>query len=212
MKRYKVVIADDHDIVIEGLRRVLDQPGIEVVDSVRDGLALLKIVEELRPDVIITDVTMPLLNGIDAARSIRKLNPKARIIFLTMHPEVGYATEALSLGNCGYVLKSSAADELIDAIHAVVRGDTYVTPRIAGSVIQHIQKTKAGPPNVEMSNRERQVLQLIAEGRTFKEIATILNISPRTVEFHRNRIAEKTGFRTTAELARYAARIGIIAG
>ena len=210
MKRCRVLIADDHDIVTEGLRRVLDQPEIEVVGSVRDGQALLKAVEKLRPDVIITDVTMPLLNGIDAARRILKLDPKARIIFLTMHPEVGYATEALSLGNCGYVLKSSAADELIDAIRAVVRGDTYVTPRIAGSVIEHFRKTKADPSRVEMSDRERQILQLIAEGRTFKEIATILNISARTVEFHRNRIGEKTGLRSTAELARYAVRIGIL--
>ena len=138
--------------------------------------------------------------------------PRMKIIFLTMHPEVGYAVKALSLGSCGYVLKSSAADELIDAIRAVVRGDTYVTPRIAGSVIEHFRKAKSDPSHVEMSDREREVLQLIAEGRTFKDIATILDISPRTVEFHRNRIAEKTGFRTTAELARYAVRIGIVGG
>jgi DNA-binding NarL/FixJ family response regulator len=173
-------------------------------------LALLKAVEELRPDVVITDVTMPLLNGIDAAKSIIKLNPKAKIVFLTMHPDVGYATAALSLGSCGYVLKSSAADELMDAIHAVVRGETYVTPRIAGAVIEQLRKPKPDLPHIEMTARERQILQLIAEGRTFKEIATILNISPRTVEFHRNKIAEKTGFRTTAELARYAVRIGIL--
>jgi len=210
VKVCRVLLADDHDIVIEGLRRLLDQPDMEIVGTVGDGRALITAVEKLRPDVIVTDVSMPLLNGIDAARQIRKLHAGLRIVFLTMHPEVGYAVNALAMGNCGYVLKSSAADELIDAIHAVLRGDSYVTPRIAGSVIEHLRNQNSVAANVEMSDRERQILQLIAEGRTFKEIATVLNISPRTVEFHRNRIADKTGLRTTAELARYAVRIGVI--
>ena len=127
-----------------------------------------------------------------------------------MPPEVGYAVEALSLGHWGYVLKSSAPDELVDAIHAVVRGDTFVTPKIAGSVIEQLRKKTPSASKVELGDRERQVLQLIAEGRTSKEIGAVLNISARTVEFHRNNIAEKTGLKTTAELARYAVRIGII--
>jgi DNA-binding NarL/FixJ family response regulator len=210
MKRCNVLIADDHDIVIEGLRRLLDDPQLEIVGTVRDGHALVREVARLQPDVIVTDISMPLLNGIDAARQIRKQHSEVKIIFLTMHPEVSYAVNALAMGNCGYVLKSSAADELVDAIHAVVRGDCYLTSRIAGSVIDYLRNHKTEMSAVEISDRERQILQLIAEGRTFKEVATMLNISVRTVEFHRNNISAKTGFRSTAELARYAARIGIV--
>jgi DNA-binding NarL/FixJ family response regulator len=211
MKKVRLLLADDHDIVLQGLRSVLNLPDFEVVGSVGDGRSLVKAAKDYQPDVIITDVTMPMLNGIDAARQIRKLQPKMKIIFLTMHPDIGYATEALTLGNSAYVLKSSAADELSDAIHAVMRGEMYVTPKIAASVMENLGKRKPGLSNGELSSREREVLQLIAEGKTFKEIASILSISPRTVEFHRNRIADKTGRRTMADLTRYAVRLGIIA-
>jgi len=211
MNKVRLLLADDHNIVLEGLRSVLNQPDFEVVGWVGDGRSLIEAAKNHCPDVIVTDVTMPLLNGIDAARRIRKLQPKARIVFLTMHPDIGYATEALALGNCAYVLKSSAADELSDAIHAVMRGTTYVTPRIAASVMENLRKRKPGKSSVELSSREREILQLIAEGKTFKEIAGLLKISPRTVEFHRNRIADKTGQKTMADLTRYAVRLGIIA-
>jgi DNA-binding NarL/FixJ family response regulator len=210
MKKTQILLADDHDIVIEGLRRVLDQPDFEIVASVGDGQSLVKGAKQWKPDVIITDITMPLLNGIDAARKIRKANPKIRLVFLTMHPDVGYALEALSLGSCAYVLKGSAADDLPDAIRAVMRGETYVSPKIAGSVTENLQKRTPRRTQVELSAREREILQLIAEGRTFKEIAALLNISPRTVEFHRNKIADKTGRKTMADLTRYAVRIGIV--
>jgi DNA-binding NarL/FixJ family response regulator len=210
-KKVRLLLADDHDIVLQGLRSVLNLPEFEVVGSVGDGRSLVKAATDFQPDVIITDVTMPILNGIDAARRIRKVQPKMKIVFLTMHPDIGYATEALNLGNAAYVLKSSAADELSDAIHAVMRGETYVTPRIAASVMENLRKSKPGKPSGELSVREREILQLIAEGKTFKEIASILTISPRTVEFHRNRIAEKTGQRTMADLTRYAVRLGIVA-
>lgn len=211
MKKVRLLLADDHDIVLQGLRSVLNLPDFEVVGSVGDGRSLVKAARDYQPDVIITDVTMPILNGIDAARRIRKVQPKMKIIFLTMHPDIGYATEALALGDSAYVLKSSAADELSDAIHAVMGGETYVSPKIAASVMENLGKRKPGVSNGELSAREREVLQLIAEGKTFKEIASILSISPRTVEFHRNRIAEKTGRRTMADLTRYAVRLGIIA-
>jgi DNA-binding NarL/FixJ family response regulator len=211
MKKVRLLLADDHDIVLQGLRTVLNLPDFEVVGTVGDGRSLVKAVKDCQPDVIITDVTMPILNGIDAARKIRKVQPKMKIIFLSMHSDLGYATEAMALGNSAYVVKSSAADELSIAIHTVMRGETYVSPRIAASVTENLGKRKPGAANGELSTREREVLQLIAEGKTFKEIASTLSISPRTVEFHRNRIAEKTGRRTMADLTRYAVRLGIIA-
>jgi DNA-binding NarL/FixJ family response regulator len=212
MKRVRLLLADDHDIVLEGLRRVLDQPDLEVVGTAPDGRSLIKFTKDLQPDVVITDITMPMLNGLDAVRAIRKVQPKTKIVFLTMHPDIAYATEALALGNCAYVLKSSAMDELVNAIHSVVRGESYVTPKIAAAVLENLRKRKPGEKtSTQLSAREREILQLIAEGRTFKEIASMLSISPRTVEFHRNRIAEKTGQKTMADLTRYAVRIGVIA-
>jgi DNA-binding NarL/FixJ family response regulator len=210
MKRIQILLADDHDIVIEGLRRILDQPEFQVVAAVGDGRDLLKAAKEWLPDVIITDITMPLLNGIDAARKIRKIQPKTRIVFLTMHPDIGYAMEALSLGGSAYVLKNSAGDDLPEAIRAVMRGETFVSPKISGSVTENLRKRTPRKTQVDLSAREREILQLIAEGRTFKEIAAMLNISPRTVEFHRNKIADKTGRKTMADLTRYAVRIGIV--
>jgi DNA-binding NarL/FixJ family response regulator len=210
VKKTRIILADDHNIVIEGLRKVLEHPDLEVVAAVGDGRSLIKAVKELNPDVIVTDITMPILNGIDAARKIRKTQPKLKIVFLTMHPDIGYATEALALGGSAYVLKSSAANELVDAILAVVKGDTYITPKIAGAVEENLRKRAPGRAQADLSPREREILQLIAEGKTFKEIAGMLSISPRTVEFHRNRIAEKTGRKTMADLTRYAIRIGVV--
>jgi DNA-binding NarL/FixJ family response regulator len=210
-KPIRLLLADDHDIVLQGLRNVLNQPEFCIVDSANDGRSLMQMVRECDPDVVITDIAMPSLNGIDAARGIRKLQPKMKIVFLTMHSDVGYATEAMALGNAAYVVKSSAAEELPAAIHAVMRGDTYISPKIAASVTENLQRRSSGGSKGELSAREREVLQLIAEGKTFKEIAAALSISPRTVEFHRNRIAEKTGRRTMADLTRYAVRLGIIA-
>jgi DNA-binding NarL/FixJ family response regulator len=210
-KPIRLLLADDHDIVLQGLRSVLNLPDLEVVGSVGDGRSLVKAAKEFRPDVIVTDVTMPILNGLDAARRILSLQPRMKVVFLTMHPDIGYATEALALGNSAYVLKGSAAEELANAIHAVVRGEAYVSPKIAPLVMENLRKRMPGKPSVELSMREREILQLIAEGKTFKEIASILTISPRTVEFHRNRISVKTGQRTMADLTRYAVRLGIIA-
>ena len=212
IKKVRLLLADDHDIVLQGLRSVLNSPDLEVIGSVGDGQSLIKAVKDLQPDVVVTDITMPTLNGIDAARKIRKLQPRMKIVFLTMHPDIGYATEAVALGNSAYVLKSSAADELPDAIHAVMRGEHYVSPRIASSVEEDLLRRKPGKTRIELSGREREILQLIAEGKTFKEIASTLSISPRTVEFHRNRISEKTGLRTMADLTRHAVRLGIIRG
>jgi DNA-binding NarL/FixJ family response regulator len=209
-KKLRVLLADDHEIVLQGLRSVLSQPEFEVVGSVGDGLALVAESKALQPDVIVTDITMPLLNGLDAARNIRRNQPKMKIVFLTMHSEIGYATEAMALGNSAYVLKSAAADELAEAIHHVQRGELYISPRIEATVTENLRRSRPGKTSSDLSAREREILQLIAEGKTFKEIASLLGISPRTVEFHRNRIADKTGRRTMADLTRYAVRLGIV--
>lgn len=213
MKRCRLLLADDHDIVIEGLRRVLDHPDIEIVGVAKDGRALLRATKELRPDIIIADITMPLLNGIEAARQIRKSNSNVKIIFLTMHPDVTFATEALAAGGSGYVLKSSAGDELLTAIQDVTKGQIYVTKSIAEAVKRGLSSRSNTwrSPLDKLTSRQREVLQLLAEGLHVKEIAVKLNVSPRTVEFHKYRIMDELGLRTAAEIARYAARHGIVA-
>jgi len=211
MKPWKLLLADDHDIVIAGLRMVLDQPRFEIVGTVKDGRALVQTARDLKPDVVVTDVTMPLLNGIDAARQIRMLDSNVKIVFLTMHPDIGYATEALSLGNCGYVLKSSVADELPAAIDDVLAGGTYVARAIAEPVQRALESKPREKPGAErLTSRQREVLQLLAEGRPVKEIAFTLKVSPRTIEFHKYRIMEELGVRTTAELVRSAMALGIL--
>ena len=212
MNRWRILLADDHDIVVEGLRRVLDQPDLEIVGVVNNGRSLLRAAKEIRPDVIVTDVTMPLLNGIDAARQIRKSNPDVKIIFLTMHPDVTFATEALAAGGSGYVLKSSAGDELLTAIREAMRGHIYVTKSIAEAV-KHALSSRSNTwrsPLDKLTSRQREVLQLLAEGLHVKDIASRLNVSPRTVEFHKYRIMDELGLHSAAELGRYAARHGIV--
>jgi len=212
MKRWRLLLADDHDIVVEGLRRVLDQPDLEIAGVVKDGRSLLRVANEIQPDIIIADITMPLLNGIDAARQIRKTNTDVKIIFLTMHPDVTFATEALAAGATGYVLKSSAGSELVMAIREAAKGRTYVTKSIAESVKQGLSARSNSwrSPLDKLTSRQREVLQLLAEGLQVKEIAVRLHLSPRTVEFHKYRIMDELGLRTTAELSRYAARHGIV--
>ena len=212
MKRWRVLLADDHDIVIEGLRRVLDQPDLEIVGVAKDGRSLLQAVKLARPDVVIADITMPLLNGIDAARQIRNTSPGVKIVFLTMHPDVTFATEALAAGGSGYVLKSSAGEELTVAIREAMAGRTYVSQSIADAVKRGTSARANAwrPSNDNLTPRQREVLQLLAEGLSAKQIADKLNLSPRTVEFHKYRIMDELNLRTVAELGRYAARHGIV--
>jgi DNA-binding NarL/FixJ family response regulator len=211
MKRTRILLADDHAVVLEGLRRILHRREFEIVGAVGDGRAVVKGAAELKPDIIITDVAMPLLNGIEAARQIHEQNPDCKIIFLTMHPEVIYAEQALKAGARGYVLKSSAGDELIRAINEALGGRVYVTKSIARAVADALQGRHGNRSPVDLlTRRQREVLQLLAEGRQAKEIAATLNISPKTVEFHKYRLMEALGVGTVAELARYAAKTGIV--
>lgn len=206
--KYRIVLADDHTIVLDGLRRILE-PEFAVVGVATDGRQLARIIEELKPELAVVDISMPLLNGLDALRQCKAARLRTRFIFLTANLDVGLATEAFRLGAAGYVLKLAAGEELAGAIREVLAGRTYITPRIAGEVMQNLMNPEASG-QVQLTIREREVLQLLAEGKTLKEIGALLNMSPRTAEFHKNNLVAKTGLRTTAELARYAARHGLV--
>ncbi|HVB79368.1 MAG TPA: response regulator transcription factor [Candidatus Binataceae bacterium] len=212
MKRLRILLADDHAVVIEGLRRILDRPEFEVVGVASDGWALLKTAARLQPDVIITDIAMPSLNGIEAVRKIHEQNQKPKIIFLTMHPELAYATAAFAAGASGYVLKSAAGEELISAISDVLDGRTYISKQIAPSM-EHAREVGPGKHRGAidgLTHRQREVLQLLAKGLQAKEIAATLNVSSKTVEFHKYRIMDALELRTVADLTRYAVKHGIV--
>ena len=210
MSRPRVLLADDHQIVTEGLKGMLE-PEFELVGTVGDGRALLAAAEKLRPDVIVADISMPLLNGIDAVRQIKKVHDEIKVVFLTMHPDVTYAVSAFEAGASGYVLKHSAPTELVAAIRSALRGKTFVTPLLAGEFMQHSkERTTKRDESTRLTERQREILQLLAEGKSAKEIAEVLNISSRTVEFHKYRIMKDLGLKSAAELVHYAVRHGII--
>ncbi len=211
MKRTRVLLADDHMIVAEGLRSLLEAD-FELVGTVQDGRALLEAAEKLQPDVIVADISMPLLNGIDAVRQIRKSGKDIKVVFLTMHPDVTYAVSAFEAGALGYVLKHSAPSELVTAIHSAMEGKTYVTPQLAGELMQFYQSGEYAQRKecVQLTQRQREVLQLLAEGHSAKEIASVLQISPRTVEFHKYLMMKDLGMKTVAELIKYAIKNGIV--
>ena len=208
-KRIRVLLADDHKIVLDGLRSLLE-PEFELAGTVEDGRALVSAAEKLRPDVIVVDISMPLLNGIEAVRQIKKLDKQVKVVFLTMHPDVTYAIRAFEAGASGYVLKHSASSELINAIHEAIKGRTYVTPMIAGELVQaykagtYRQAEEAQP----LTQRQREILQLLVEGNSAKEVANLLNISPRTVEFHKYNMMSKLKLKSVSALIQYAIKHG----
>jgi DNA-binding NarL/FixJ family response regulator len=212
MKKPRILLADDHKIVLEGLRGLLE-PEFELAGTAEDGRALVTQAAALHPDVIVVDISMPRLNGIDAVRQIKKTDPSIKVVFLTMHPEATYAADAFEAGASAFVLKHSAASELITAIREVLRGRTYVSSLIAGDLIRSYQgKGSPIPPtSTELSLRQREVLQLLAEGKSAKEIGGLLSISARTVEFHKYRIMELLNIKTSAELVQYAVKHGLTA-
>jgi DNA-binding NarL/FixJ family response regulator len=211
MTRPRVLLADDHRILAEGLRSLLE-PECEVVGVVGDGRELVAAAAKYRPDVVVADVSMPMLNGIDAAIQMRATGLSVKVIFLTMHRDVAYARRALDAGAVGFVLKHSAASELVTAVRTALRGQTYVTPMIAGELFQAYRGATSQPRNAErgLTARQREVLQLVAEGHSAKEVASVLGVSTRTAEFHKNRILEILGLQSTAELVQYAIRNHII--
>jgi DNA-binding NarL/FixJ family response regulator len=209
----KVVLADDHTIVTEGLKALL-HPECEIVATVHNGRAAIKAVRDFNPAVIVLDISMPQLNGIDTAREIRKVAPEVKIVILSMHTELSYVQEALAAGASGYVIKHSASVDLLLAIRRALSGHTYITPGIVKNDVDALlrRSRRARGASPQLTSRQREVLQLLAEGHSAKEAAAILNLSSRTVEFHKYRIMHELGLRTTAELTQFAIKHKIISG
>jgi len=209
----RILLADDHRIVREGLRSLLErQPEVEVVAEADDGDRALELAGETRPDVILMDVAMPGLNGVEATRRLRESSPGSRVVALSMHSDRRFVMGMLRAGAAGYLLKDSAFEELADAIRAVAAGQTYLSPRIAEIVVRTAVRQGDEPKPgllVALTRREREVLQLVAEGRSTKEIGGLLRVSVKTIETHRKRIMEKLHLRTVAELTKFAIREGL---
>ena len=203
--RPRVLLADDHVLMMEGLRSVLASH-VDLVGTAVDGRALVDAAVRLKPDIVILDISMPVLNGIEAARQLRKILPDTKLIFLTMYSDALYVHEALRLGISAYVLKRSAASELLSALQAVQRGQKYITPLV---VQGEIEPHGLRPTDRQLTNRQREVLQLVAEGKTAKEIASALSVSIKTAQFHKANVMRTLGLRTTAELVKYAIRHGM---
>ena len=211
MTQPRVLLADDHTLVLDGYRKILEG-ACNIVGAAEDGRTLLKMAQQLKPDLVTLDISMPHLNGIDAARKLRKDLPDIRIIFVTMHADQAYVTEAFKAGAKGYLLKRSAGSELVQAIQAVMSGHNYITPLIAKGLVESAVtgRKPAIAPSERLTPRQREVLQLVAEGNTVKEIAVALEISPKTVEFHKTQLMEQLDLHTTADLTRYAMTHGLI--
>jgi DNA-binding NarL/FixJ family response regulator len=210
MARVRILLADDHTLFCNLLRELLE-PEYEVVGSVSDGRELLTAAEKLRPDVVLVDISMPALNGLDAGRRLKEANPKVKLIYLTMNNNVEYAREALQAGASAFVLKNSQSSYLLQVIRGTLRGVSYVAPEIRRAMSEiFIRDPKAVDRPQHLTNRQREVLQLLAEGRSLREIATSLQISYRTVRFHKVRIMEELGLSKNAELVKYAMKHGLI--
>lgn len=205
----RILLADDHPMVREGLRAILEREGMKVVAEASNGHQAIQLTEKFHPDVAILDLSMPLLNGIEAAREIARLAPTTKTIMLTMHTERPFIVEGLRAGTCGFVMKSNSSEELVHAIRETAQGRTYFSPEVARAAVEAC-RTNGEIPVDPLTHRERQVLQLIAESKTSKEIAALLDISVKTVETYRSRIMEKLEIHEIAGVVRYAVRHGIV--
>ncbi|MBN8507231.1 MAG: response regulator transcription factor [Burkholderiales bacterium] len=209
-RRPRVLVADDHRMFAEALRGLLADT-FELVGIAADGVELLELAARLAPELIVADISMPRLNGIDALARLRAVLPGARVVFLTMHRDVVYARRAIAEGACGYVLKHSAPNELVQALQAASEGRTFVSPSLAGDLVRALQRDPQGAdPAATVTPRQRQILQLLAQGLSAKQIAARLDISPRTVEFHKYTLMESLGLHSSVELVRFAERHGIV--
>ncbi len=211
MKNIRILVGDDHAFILEGVRRLLEGH-YDVVGSASDGKALVEAAARLAPDLVVLDISMPILNGIDAAHQIKKILPNTRFVFLSVHSNAIYMRKAFDAGASAYVLKSGASEELLTAIGAALKGRSYVSPSFGRDAIDRLQDRSAQAKRsiVELTNRQRQILQLIAEGKQNKEIAEILIVSVKTVEFHRSALMKKLGAHTVAELTCCAIHEGLI--
>ena len=211
MNRPRVLLADDHRIVAEGLKELLSSE-FDLVGIVGDGRSLVDEAKKLEPDVIVADISMPELNGIDALTQMKQENPEVKVVFLTVHRDVAYARRALEAGALGFVLKQSASDELLMAIRSALSSHTYITPALAGQVLESFRSDPAASrdPVTSLTPRQREILQLLAEGKSAKQISALLGISTRTVEFHKYQMMESVGIRTSAGLIHFAIKHGLV--
>ncbi len=209
--RPRLLLADDHTLLLDGIRYILE-PEFDLIGSVEDGQALIAEARKSKPDIILLDISMPLLNGIDAAQQLRKLVPLAKIIFVTMHADADFVTEAFRAGASGYVLKRAAASELLTAVREVWKGNHYVSPQVTRNTIELFLASAHPKGNLSdrLTPRKREVLQLVAEGKSRKEIAGILGIAVKTVEFHKAALIRDLNLRSSADFTRYAIEHGII--
>ena len=211
MQRIRVILADDHKLILDALKNLLE-PEFQVVGTFGDGHTLVEEAPALKPNVIVLDVGMPTLNGLSAGQRLRQVLPNVKLVYLTMNQDPDLAAEAFRLGAKGYLLKTSAGSELVDAIRAVIRGGSYVTPLmtedVLGSFVNHFKNLKS---TSHLTLRQKEVLQLLAEGRSMKEAAYILNVSPRTVAFHKYTMMEHLNIKTSAELVQYAMNSQLLA-
>jgi DNA-binding NarL/FixJ family response regulator len=208
MGKPRVLLADDHTLILSAFEKLLT-PECEIVGQVSDGRALVAAAEALRPDVIVLDIAMPYLNGLEAGLQIKRKLPSVKLVFLTMNEETQLAVTAFESGASGYLLKRSAASELLTAILEVVQGRSYVTPLITGALVGTLMHQDKRKPS-ELTSRQREVLQLLAEGRSMKEVASVLNVAPRTVAFHKYQIMSQLNVKSTAELVQYAVKHHIV--
>jgi two-component system response regulator NreC len=206
----KILLADDHTIVRQGLKLIISSHAdLQVIGEAANGREVLELAEKLKPDLILMDVAMPELNGIEATRRLREVSPRTKVLVLSMHKEAVYVREILKAGARGYILKDAIDTELISAIQSVARGDGYISPAISGTLLSDYRQNITNPLDL-LSSREREVLQLIAEGKTNKEVATRLNLSVYTVDSHRGKIMEKLNLHSTGELVRFAMKQGLV--
>jgi DNA-binding NarL/FixJ family response regulator len=216
MMKPQVIVADDHRLVAEGIVKILEKE-YDVIATPTDGRAFIEAIEKIRPALALVDISLPLLNGLDACRHVKKSCPEVKLIILTMHAEPHFVNEAFRVGAEGYVLKTSLADELLFATKEVLRGCTYISPGVAQGLVSQalessteVLKRPTPSPTVKLSLRQREVLQLVAEGKSNKEIASTINVTVKTIEFHKARISKELGVHTTAELTKQAITLGLI--
>ncbi len=213
MTPYRVVLADDHALFRGGVRRILEEiQGVEVIGEAGDGLALLELLKTITPDLVVLDISMPNLRGLEAIREIKKLVPNTDVLMLTMHKEEDYLSQALTAGASGYLLKQEADPELVNAVRTIRSGKTYLSPNISDLVPDLLRRRQepGGLPKDVLTHREREIIKLLADGKTSKEIAELLYISLRTVQNHRANIMRKLNFKRTADLVKYALQKGYV--